>query len=146
MIDTEEAKQCTPGVNVWLPMSTLPGPELVVQACASNALAAVVVSVWAACAVAPPASVAPVLDPGGNPVMELPGETPKSPVSTDGPVFVTVDAPSTAKLPACPRDGAVCANHVDAPHNTAMTAATIGEQAFEVVVPIRDCFFVTKLG
>lgn len=34
----------------------------------------------------------PVIIPGGNPVMEVPGLTPKSPLSIVGPVFVT-DAP-----------------------------------------------------
>src|SRR4029079_16737237 len=41
--------------------------------------------------------------PGGNPVTELPGETPRLPVMTVAPVLVTVDPPGTAKLCAVPR-------------------------------------------
>src|SRR5579859_74521 len=37
------------------------------------------------------------------PVIEVPGETPISPVMVVGPVFVTAWAPSTAKLAAVPR-------------------------------------------
>lgn len=45
--------------------------------------------------------------PGGKPVTAVPGATPKSPVTTVGPVFVTVEAPRTAKLCAVPSVGAV---------------------------------------
>ena len=48
--------------------------------------------------------------PGGKPVTAVPGLTPRSPVMTLGPVFVTVEAPSTAKLWAAPSDGAVWAD------------------------------------
>src|ERR1043165_5346728 len=41
--------------------------------------------------------------PGGNPVTEEPGETPRFPVMTEGPVFVTVEPPRTAKFCAVPR-------------------------------------------
>jgi hypothetical protein len=44
----------------------------------------------------------------GNPVHELPGLTPKSPVMIVGPVLVTVEAPRTAKLCAEPSGGVVC--------------------------------------
>ena len=40
---------------------------------------------------------------------EVPGLRPRSPVSTVGPVLVTVDAPSTAKFCAVPNGGAICA-------------------------------------
>jgi len=50
--------------------------------------------------------------PGGNPVIAVPGLTPRSPVMTVGPVLVTVDAPNTAKLCAVPNDGAIAANAV----------------------------------
>jgi hypothetical protein len=46
---------------------------------------------------------------GGKPVTAVPGLTPRSPVITLGPVLVTVEAPSTAKLWAIPSDGAVWA-------------------------------------
>src|SRR3954463_8071934 len=52
--------------------------------------------------------------PGGKPVTAVPGLTPRSPVMTLDPVLVTVDPPSTAKLCAVPRDGAVCAAPSDA--------------------------------
>jgi hypothetical protein len=45
--------------------------------------------------------------PGGNPVTEVPGLTPKSPETTVGPVFVTAEPPKTAKLAAVPKSGAV---------------------------------------
>jgi hypothetical protein len=38
-------------------------------------------------------------------VIALPGLTPTSPVIVVGPVLVTVEAPSTAKLDAAPRFG-----------------------------------------
>ena len=51
-----------------------------------------------------------VPNPGGlekvKPVTELPGESPRSPLMTVAPVFVTVVAPSTAKLAALPNRGA----------------------------------------
>lgn len=47
--------------------------------------------------------------PGGNPVTAKPGLTPRSPMITVGPVLVTVDDPSTAKLSTVPRVGAVAA-------------------------------------
>ena len=46
-------------------------------------------------------------DPRGNPVTAVPGATPKSPVTTVGPVFVTVEPARTAKLCAVPSEGAV---------------------------------------
>ena len=49
--------------------------------------------------------------PGGlekvKPVTELPGLSPRSPLMTVGPEFVTVEPPSTAKLAAVPNVGAV---------------------------------------
>lgn len=36
-------------------------------------------------------------------MIEVPGETPKSPLMTVGPVFVTPEAPRTAKTAAVPR-------------------------------------------
>jgi len=58
--------------------------------CASKACA---LAVW----------VDPVIFPGGKPVMALPGEMPRSPVTIDSPVLVTVEAPRTAKGAALPR-------------------------------------------
>ncbi len=45
----------------------------------------------------------PEIVPGGNPVTALPGDTPRSPVTTVGPVLVTVEPASTAKDAADPR-------------------------------------------
>lgn len=45
--------------------------------------------------------------PGGNPVTLLEGETPKLPLTTEGPVLVTAELPRTAKLTAVPKRGAV---------------------------------------
>src|ERR1041385_318697 len=42
--------------------------------------------------------------PGGNPVTAEPGETPRLPVMVEGPVFVTVEPPRTAKFCAVPRE------------------------------------------
>lgn len=41
--------------------------------------------------------------PGGNPVIDVPEYSPRSPYSVVEPVFVTVEAPKTAKLCAEPR-------------------------------------------
>src|ERR1700731_2881174 len=40
--------------------------------------------------------------PGGNPVTELPGLSPRFPVMIVGPVLVTVEAPKMAKFSAAP--------------------------------------------
>jgi hypothetical protein len=42
----------------------------------------------------------PVYVPGGKPVIEVPGETPKLPVRTLEPLLVTADAPNTAYVAA----------------------------------------------
>jgi hypothetical protein len=44
------------------------------------------------------------MTPGGNPVTDVPGETPTSPVMALTPVFVTVEPPRTAKVLELPRD------------------------------------------
>ncbi len=41
--------------------------------------------------------------PGGNPVIAVPGETPRSPLITVNPVLVTVVAPRTPNVAADPR-------------------------------------------
>ena len=40
----------------------------------------------------------PLTVPGGNPVTEEPGETPRFPIIVVAPLFVTVEAPRTAKV------------------------------------------------
>src|SRR5687768_7694707 len=62
---------------------------------------------WAA--TASPAWIVPFTIPGGKPVTALPGLTPRLPVTTVGPVLVTVELPSTANDNAVPRPGSVAA-------------------------------------
>jgi len=109
----EESKQYTPGVRVRPPRSW--PVKLVLHAWAAAFAYAVCASVCAVAATALPAYIVPVTIPGppvqgaGNPVHEVPGLTPRLPVKTVGPVFVTVWAPTTAKVAADPRGGAVAA-------------------------------------
>src|ERR1019366_340238 len=51
----------------------------------------------------------PVTVPGGNPVTDEPGSSPRLPVITLGPVLVTVEPARTVKLRAVPRFGLVAA-------------------------------------
>ena len=67
----------------------------------------------------------PITIPGGKPVIEVPGLTPKSPMTTDGPVLVTAAAPRTAKLVAVPSGGAVAAETVS--NNAAETIRAIAD-------------------
>src|SRR4029079_715059 len=60
---------------------------------------------WAASAAALATWIVPVTTPGGKPVTAVPGLRPRSPVTIVGPVLVTVEAPTTAKLDAPPRGG-----------------------------------------
>ena len=78
-------------------------------------LYAVVKCDWA-CAATPSAEwVVPLTTiPGGNPVIAVPGLTPRSPFTTVGPVLVTVVPASTAKLAVVPRPtGASAARDVE---------------------------------
>ena len=61
---------------------------------------------WAASEVALAAWIVPFTIPGGKPATAVPGLTPRSPLTTVGPVLVTVEPPRTAKLPAAPSGGA----------------------------------------
>ena len=75
---------------------------------AASALAAVVASACACWASASALWMVPLLTtPGGNPVTAVPGLTPRSPLIDEGPVLVTVEPASTAKLEAVPRPTAV---------------------------------------
>src|ERR1017187_8965236 len=69
----------------------------------AKTLYAVRASACAHIASASPACIVPFTIPGGNPVIERPGQTPKSPLMTLGPVLVTVEAPRTPKLAAVPK-------------------------------------------
>src|SRR5207249_9043036 len=68
-------------------------------------------AVKSACAWAAAASATcnvPLTVPGGNPVTEVPGLKPRSPLAVVAPVLVTVDAPRTAYVPADPRATGTC--------------------------------------
>ena len=70
-------------------------------------LYAVTRSAWAWRATASFGCMAPFTNPGGNPVIDVPGLTPRSPVITEDPVLVTDAPPSTAKLSTVPSGTAV---------------------------------------
>jgi hypothetical protein len=111
---TEDGKQYTPGVRIIPPISVI-GGNVTVQVCVTANRYALVASVWACAAIASATCIVPLTLPGppvqgeGNPVQEGPGLTPRSPFSIVGPVLVTVAAPSTAKVPAVPREGELAA-------------------------------------
>jgi hypothetical protein len=86
------------------------------------ALYAVVKSVCACSATASAEWVVPCTIPGGKPEIAVPGLTPRSPVSTEEPVFVTLWPARTAKLPAVPRSTEVAAA-LALPGNSARTSA-----------------------
>jgi hypothetical protein len=48
--------------------------------------------------------VPPLTIPGAKPVTAVPALTPRSPVMEVGPIFVTVDPASTAKVEAAPSE------------------------------------------
>jgi hypothetical protein len=73
------------------------------QARPAASLYAMVRSDCACAATASAAWIGPFTVPGGNPVTAEPGLTPRSPFTTEGPVLVTVEPASTAKLLAVPR-------------------------------------------
>jgi hypothetical protein len=98
----DEVKQYTPGVRVLPPRSPV---RVDVQGCPAAVVEAVTRSDLAWTATASSTCVAPSTLPGGNPVTELPGASPRSPVITLGPVFVIVLPPRTAKLVSVPRGG-----------------------------------------
>src|SRR5438067_5364787 len=72
----------------------------------------------------------PTTVPGGNPVTELPGETPRLPVMTLGPVFVTVDPPRTAKLCEVPRDTCASAGNALVRTITKTTVSSLRDDDF----------------
>src|SRR4029077_16504160 len=84
--------------------------------------------------------VPPTMAPGGNPVIAVPGLTPRSPVMTVAPVFVTVDAPRTANDSAEPR--AACANAGIALNANAMTPAVATSR---VRVPVQETYLLMRL-
>ncbi len=113
----------TPATSVWPPSSpaAAPGPLL------AASLKAMVRSDWACWATASVLWIVPFTMPGGKPVMEVPGKSPRLPLMTDGPVFVTVEPASTAKLAVVPRlTGASPAAAARVPDARAISARTSG--------------------
>src|ERR1041385_287591 len=67
-----------------------------------------VTSPWARAAAASAAWIVPFTIPGGNPVTAVPGLSPRSPLTVDAPVLVTVEAARTTNVPADPRAMGAC--------------------------------------
>ena len=87
------AESYTPAVLVVPPSST--GTVAVVARPAASSYA--VTRSLLACVATPSAMwTVPFTWPGGNPVTEVPGLSPRSPLTVVGPVFVTVEAARTA--------------------------------------------------
>jgi hypothetical protein len=109
----------TPSSKVCPPSST----PTAVDGRPAALLYAIVRSAWACAATASAECWVPSLTrPGGNPVIAVPGLTPRSPAMFDGPVLVTVEPASTAKLAAVPSGtGAVAACAVPANTTISMT-------------------------
>jgi hypothetical protein len=91
-------------------------------------LYAVVKSDCACSATASASCWAPSTVPGGNPVTAVPGLTPRSPVTTLGPVLVTVVPARTAKALAVPRPTGDCAALAPDCAATTTAATAIGTQ------------------
>src|SRR3954471_12207361 len=74
-----------------------------------------------------------------RPGMEVPGLSPRSPVSVVAPVFVTVELPSTAKLPASPRIGPASAGEAmhSAEMNGIMTESAIVSRRYSLACLCR---------
>ncbi len=71
--------------------------------CPLAALKAVTKSVLACAADASAICWLPLTVPGGKPVRDVPGDSPKSPLTIVAPVLVIVEPPSMAKLSAEPK-------------------------------------------
>jgi hypothetical protein len=100
----------------------------------------------------------PAIVQGGlNPVIPVPGLTPTSPVTTDEPVQVTVEAPSTAKLDAAPNDGiavvvSACFSVAFALPDSPQAATAMSRKAVAVLVKLNAqvdfdwAFMIGSLG
>src|ERR1700733_7431735 len=123
---------------------------------AAAASYAAVKSFWACSAAALAALMVPLTCPGGNPVTDVPGLSPRSPLIVVGPVFVTVDAASTAKGPALPSEtGAVAGAAAAAPAPpappirtvmAAARAATAASRNGEGILRIMRVMVVLTMG
>src|ERR1700693_3438638 len=78
--------------------------------------------------------------PGGNPVTELPGLSPRFPSMIVAPVLVTVEPPKMAKLSAAP-SGTVCAS---ADQEVASSAEMVNAAA-HAAGDLRMCFLCVEL-
>src|ERR1017187_10325372 len=133
VMPSEEVDLYRPGARVSPPRS----PAVIagtVRPAASRYAA--VRSLWAKAAgpsatcSAPPTKIA-----GGNPVMALPGLTPTFPLTTEGPVLVTVEAPNMVKVPADPRvtgNWAACRQTPNVTHDKSIPSFFKGS--------LPDCF------
>src|ERR1700693_4583254 len=77
----------------------------------------------------------PVTLPGGMPVTAEPGDNPRLPVITLGPVFVIVDPARTVKLRAVPSLGWVAANAVAGQTPATTAAIRTSSEARRLVIP-----------
>jgi len=106
-------------------------------------LYAAVTSLCACSATASAAWLVPITIPGGKPVTALPGLTPRSPVTTVGPVLVAVEPARTAKLAAVPRGGAV-ASRGRAQASPTLAKSTVAKSSTarvnKVVALVGGCF------
>jgi hypothetical protein len=129
---SEDVALYTPGESVW-PGTVNPEGKLPDGLRPAASLYAVVRSDWATTATASAECTAPFTVPGGNPVIAVPGLTPRSPLIVLGPVLVTVDPASTAKLPAVPRP-------------TGATAAPAANGSFAPLFPeVSQCVITFNL-
>src|SRR4051812_20494511 len=100
-MESSEVDLYRPGPSVCPPMFPATGTGAVVLPAAS--LNAIVRSASAALAAGSVTCLVPTTLPGGKPATEVPGQSPRSPVTTVAPLLVTVEAASTPKLAAEPR-------------------------------------------
>ncbi len=87
--------------------------------------------------------VPPVTVPGGKPVIAVPGLTPKLPISVVGPVFVTVEPASTAKLAAVPKLGATA--NIGRAQTLPAVAKSSATSVHKVVIIVSCCFIPVLL-
>src|SRR2546426_5964367 len=100
-ISSEDVDLDRPGVRVGPP--GFPASVIAPTVRPAASLYAVVKSSCAWAAAESATCLVPLTVPGGNPVTEVPGLSPRSPVTVLAPVLVTVEPARTAKLAADPR-------------------------------------------
>src|SRR6185369_3640226 len=100
-ISRDEVDLYRPGVRVWPPR--FPASVIAPAVRPAASLYAAVKSSCAWEAAGSPAWIVPLTVPGGNPVTAVPGLNPRSPLTVEAPVLVTVEAARTANVLADPR-------------------------------------------